>query len=133
MMGAAIGAQPAPLTLAEISAVDRSRAVSQVMAVVDMVAVATDVSVAELLSPTRGRGHVADARALICYAASRRGLSHTEIGKALGRDHTTVAKGIARIAARIDRDAVPHDPAPPMAPLMFRSRRALAGGAHDAA
>lgn len=54
---------------------------------------ATGVTRMEIMSPTRGK-RVAFARQAICYWAARcAGLSDCEIGRLLGRDHTTALHG----------------------------------------
>ncbi|MDQ6797978.1 MAG: WhiB family transcriptional regulator [Actinomycetota bacterium] len=58
------------------------------------------VSPTALQGPGQGR-RLVDARQLAMYVLHEGlGLSYSEIGRTLGRDHTTVIHGVARVAAR---------------------------------
>lgn len=66
----------------------------QFLRIATRICLALDVSPAELFAPTRRNTKMALARHAICYWAARlTDLSYPRIGKALGRDHTTVLHG----------------------------------------
>lgn len=59
-----------------------------------------------IYAPGPGPRVVSEARQLVMYLAARRlGWSSPRIGRALGRDHTTVLHGIAAEARRRGEDA----------------------------
>ena len=59
-------------------------------------------SPAALQGPGQGR-RLVNARQLTMYVLHEGlGLSYSEIGRALGRDHSTVSHGVARVAARLE-------------------------------
>lgn len=59
----------------------------------------TNAPVDAILSRSRGQ-HVAHARKLAMHTASEMRVSLHDIGRALGRDHTTVLSAVRGIAAR---------------------------------
>lgn len=66
----------------------------QFLRIATRICLALDVSPAELFAPTRRNTEMALARHAICYWAARlTDLSYPRIGKALGRDHTTILHG----------------------------------------
>lgn len=67
--------------------------------VVHAVAEATGISAREIYGRDRS-AHVSRARQIVMLAANERGVSLSEIGRSLGRDHTTVAHGVAAERAR---------------------------------
>lgn len=64
------------------------------------------IDLAELKSEQRLHKRIADARAVAMYLTRKvTGASYPEIGRAFGRDHTTVLYAVNRVAARINTDA----------------------------
>jgi chromosomal replication initiation ATPase DnaA len=59
---------------------------------------------AQLIYGRNRETHVCHARQIVMLAAFERGMSLAAIGRALGRDHTTVAYGVAAEKARRARD-----------------------------
>jgi len=55
---------------------------------------------ADEITGTRGKPHVSRARQVVMYVAWRNGFTKSEIGRALGRDHTTVMHGVCAEAGR---------------------------------
>ncbi len=66
---------------------------STVSKIVDAVSEATGIPARHILSQKRTAA-VARARQIVMYEARQAGLSLTQIGDAMGRDHTTVMHGI---------------------------------------
>jgi chromosomal replication initiation ATPase DnaA len=66
------------------------------------VALATGIPLVSILGPWRGKNNVTQARQLIYYIAHQQGISDPAIGRAMGRDHTTVRFG--RLAEQARRD-----------------------------
>lgn len=75
---------------------DRPRLLRQI---VDDVAEATGVSAALILGESRVR-RIARARQIVMFVAHRQGMSLTEIGQFLRRDHTSVLHGVQQEAER---------------------------------
>jgi chromosomal replication initiation ATPase DnaA len=71
--------------------------------VVDVAAEA-GVSAAAILGPRRDK-HIAQARQAVMYLARLEGHSLSDIGRAMGRDHTTVLHGIKAHEERLKREA----------------------------
>ncbi len=63
----------------------------------DVVCREAGVTVEELLSPLRFRDLVV-ARQVLCYMLTRRGLSLSQAGRWVGRDHATVLWSLRRVA-----------------------------------
>jgi chromosomal replication initiation ATPase DnaA len=61
--------------------------------IIDAVADATGIEARAILGKRRD-APIARARQIVMYEARQRGLSLSQIGNALGRDHTTVMHGI---------------------------------------
>ena len=66
------------------------------------VALATGIPLVSILGPLRGKKNVTLARQLIYFIAHQKGISDPAIGRAMGRDHTTVRFG--RLAEQARRD-----------------------------
>ena len=66
---------------------------STVLKIVDAVAEATGIPAKHILSKSR-TAPVARARQIVMYEARKAGLSYPQIGRALGRDHSTVVMGV---------------------------------------
>lgn len=62
--------------------------------IVDAVSEQTGIPARLILSP-RKDAPIARARQIVMYEARQHGLSLTQIGNAMGRDHTTIRHGIA--------------------------------------
>lgn len=81
-------------------AVDIVRIASRPALVVDVrddvwdVALRYGVSADDICAPTRGSDQVVLARQALMAALRHRGLSYPQIGRLIGRDHTTVMHGI---------------------------------------
>ena len=73
--------------------------------IVDEVAAATGISATDIHGKRRMRAAVAEARHLVMWRAHREGISLSDIGRALGRDHSSVSHGVGREQAR--QDAAP--------------------------
>jgi hypothetical protein len=58
-----------------------------------------------IFSPDRRR-EVNAARMVVCWVAAHQGLTYSEIGRQVGRDHSTVMHAIARVTADRDMYAV---------------------------
>ena len=67
--------------------------------IVEAVADATGVSADAILGESRVR-RIARARQIVMFVAHRQGLSLTEIGQFLRRDHTSVLHGVRQEAER---------------------------------
>lgn len=76
---------PAPITEADIIH-DAARCASAMFG----------SSVERIMSQSRRQEDVI-ARQAVCYAAHRLGLSYSFIGRAMGRDHTTVMNSVSRV------------------------------------
>lgn len=63
------------------------------------VAEVTGVPAGDIIGPSKARAGLM-ARDLVCFIARREGMTLTEIGRGIGRDHTTVMAAIKREAAR---------------------------------
>ncbi len=68
-------------------------------AIIEAVAATSGVSEAEILGDSRIQA-IVRARHLVMYIASSRGVSLSDIGRALRRDRTSVLNGIRREAER---------------------------------
>lgn len=66
---------------------------STVLKIVDAVAEATGIPAKRILGPRKDAA-TSRARHIVMYEARLAGLSTTQIGDALGRDHTTVIHGV---------------------------------------
>ncbi len=66
---------------------------STVLKIVDAVSEATGIPSKHILSKIR-TAPVARARQIVMYEARKAGLSYPQIGRALGRDHSTVVVGV---------------------------------------
>lgn len=75
------------------------RAGRTIKALVHAVAEATGISAQAIYGRNRSR-HVNRARQIVMLAAHERGMGLSEIGRALGRDHSTVDHGIKAEKAR---------------------------------
>ncbi|HEU4328825.1 MAG TPA: helix-turn-helix domain-containing protein [Roseiflexaceae bacterium] len=76
----------------------------RIQRLLDEVASAFDLAVADLLDRRRDTQAV-QARQIAMYVLQRRGrLPLVDIGRALGRNHSTISHGIAAVEARIARD-----------------------------
>lgn len=85
-----------------------------------LTSLATRVSAAELRGKDRHKS-IAYARHVAMFVARRvTGESFPEIGRAFGRDHTTVMAGVARVRGLVARDA-------PTASLVMRIEREARG------
>ena len=67
--------------------------------IVDAVAEATGISAKRIMSQRRD-APTARARQIVMYEARQQGLSFSQIGAALGRDHTSVMHGVRAEQAR---------------------------------
>ena len=67
--------------------------------IVSAVSMETGIKPQAIYSNSR-RQRVAFARQLVMYVAHRHGVSHSAIGRALGRDHSTIMHGIRAEAKR---------------------------------
>jgi len=98
--GGAAGGGAAPLlTPAERACLGGAFGGGLMRRVLDEVAAAAGVSVADILGPSR-RARVVAARQAVMAVLHRRGWSSPRIGRALRRDHSTVLHGIRAHAAR---------------------------------
>lgn len=87
----------------------RARSIAQsktrrVWQIVAEVAKATGVSGRAILGPRRDAKTV-QARQLAMFIAYRDGMTQEAIGRAMGRDHTTVSAAISREAKRREQEA----------------------------
>ena len=91
-----------PADLAACYACSEEGAREAVLAIVEAVAAAipNGVTVAAILGKYRGKASVARARQIVMYIADRDGISHSAIGRALGRDHSSVGHGVKAEKAR---------------------------------
>lgn len=87
---------PAEIDACTAAAETRARCIKPI---VHAVAQATGIPAAEIYSRCR-KAHVSRARQIVMLAAAERGMGLSEIGRALGRDHATVAYGIEAEKAR---------------------------------
>ena len=87
---------PAEIDACAEAAGTRSRAMAPL---VHAVAQASGIPASLIYSRSR-KAHVCRARQIVMLAAFERGMGLSEIGRALGRDHATVAHGIATEKAR---------------------------------
>lgn len=87
--------------MAELARIEGKRRIvcPHIIRIVDRVAQETGVPSGLILSDTRAK-HVVDARWLAFFAAREAGFSLKHIGRAMGRDHTTVLHGIRAEKAR---------------------------------
>lgn len=60
---------------------------------------ASGIPIARILGPSRVRP-VVEARQLVCHVLRRHGMSYPQIGKVIGRDHTTVIHSVRAVEAR---------------------------------
>lgn len=73
-----------------------------VQKIVREVSASSGIPVDDLLGRSR-KPHIAQARFLCWYVAREHGMSLQQIGRAFGRDHSTIVHGIQReAAARLD-------------------------------
>lgn len=89
------------LTAAEMEACTQAAEVRAggIRQIVHAVAAATGIPARDIYGRCRTK-HVARARQIVMLAAVDRGMSLSEIGRALGRDHSTVSFGVAAEKAR---------------------------------
>ena len=87
---------PAEIDACTNAAAARARAISPI---VHAVAQASGIPASQIYSRSR-KAHVNRARQIVMLAAHERGMSLSEIGRALGRDHTTIDHGIKAEKAR---------------------------------
>jgi chromosomal replication initiation ATPase DnaA len=87
------------LTEADLAQVERVFPQPRVNKIVQEVSDATGIPVKAILSPKHTK-EVCLARAIVCYVAHRAGISSPDIGKAIGRDHSSVLNLIGREKAR---------------------------------
>lgn len=78
-------------------------------AMVDDVAAAFGVTRKAIAAPQKGTPEAIEARQLVCLFASWRGYSTPQIGRYIGRDHTTVMHSIRRAALAIERNQAQND------------------------
>lgn len=60
-----------------------------------------DVTIGELFSPSQKK-RPTEARQVLCWIARRDGMSFSEIGRRISRDHTTVMSAVAAVDNRVD-------------------------------
>ena len=72
----------------------------RIPAIVEAVAEASGVTVAQIMGKYRGKATWAKARDLVAYIARREGFTFEAIGKVLGRDHSSVMSAVNREATR---------------------------------
>ena len=87
---------PAEIDACTAAAEARARCIKPI---VHAVAQATGIPASDIYSRCR-KAHVCRARQIVMLAAADRGMGLSEIGRALGRDHATVAYGIEAEKAR---------------------------------
>jgi chromosomal replication initiation ATPase DnaA len=87
------------ITEADMEAAKRIHDVPRVRRIVAEVAQITGVSEAAILSPRKPR-HITLARDMVCYIAHREGIPSTDIGRGIGRDHSSVLSSVKRETAR---------------------------------
>lgn len=87
---------PAEIDACTAAAETRARCIKPI---VHAVAQATGIPASEIYGRSR-KAHVCRARQIVMLAAAERGMWLSEIGRALGRDHATVAYGIEAEKAR---------------------------------
>ncbi len=88
------------LTPADLARCDAIRAPHDaIAAIVAEVSEATGISATDIMG-TRKWAQISAARQMVYYIAHRNGMSLPEIGRAFGRDHTTVLHGINAEKAR---------------------------------
>lgn len=67
--------------------------------IIEDVATLQSVQVKDIVSQSRKRS-TADARAIVCYILHRHlGMSSTEVGKMLNRDHSSVLAAVKKVEA----------------------------------
>jgi chromosomal replication initiation ATPase DnaA len=88
-----------PQDLKRCAEIQSARA-APVRLIVIEVCEATGVSPAAIYGASRGLKSVAAARDVVCYVARKNGHKLTEIGEALGRDHTSILAAIRREEGR---------------------------------
>ena len=85
------------------SDIQRCRALAResdaVREIAGAVAEETGIPVGQILGKSRSQ-HVAHARQLVYFIASRQGVTPADIARAMRRDHSTVLHGIAAETAR---------------------------------
>lgn len=87
------------LNEADLAALGRVRDHAKMRTIIADVARRTDLTVADIKSRDR-TARVVLARDLACYIGHERGLTLSQMGRALNRDHSTIASAVAREKAR---------------------------------
>lgn len=88
-----------PKDLDRAEQIRRLAPVNEIYAIAEAVAMLSGLTVDDIMG-RRLDQHAAEARQLVMHVASRRGFSKSAIGRAMDRDHTTVAHGVRAEAAR---------------------------------